>query len=63
MKVAQSNKTAFVTLNSRRKLLRSAQFVKQSFETLESTAEAEAVQKKDFQVPKVFPDEPLSICN
>jgi len=62
MKAFEKQKVStLLKLSSRRKLLRSAEFVKQKFESLESTAEAEAVQKKDFQIPLVFPEKAMSI--
>ena len=62
MKALEKEKVSkLLKLSSRRKLLRSADLVKQKFETLDSTAEAEAVQKKDFQIPLVFPEKSMSI--
>lgn len=62
MKVATTSKTAFLKLQAQRKLERSALAVKESFETLESSNDAEALKKVDFNPPPIYPERSMPIA-
>lgn len=61
MKVALPSKTAFLKLQSQRKLERSAKLVKKAFESLESSVEAEALKIENFNPAPIYPDKPIPI--